>query len=58
MYTILSIQTDLAFLVLVMSYYVSNPNLSHWQVVKWIFRYFCSILSLQLTYHGIFLKLE
>ena len=58
MYAMLSTRPDLAFSVSVVSRYASNPNPSHWQAVKRIFRYIRGTPSLQLTYRGTLSKLE
>lgn len=50
MYTMLGIRLDLAFSVFVVSQYASNPNCSHWQAVKRIFRYIHGTFPPQLTY--------
>ena len=58
MYAILGTRPDLAFSVSVVSRYASNPNPSHWQAVKRIFRYIRGTFSLQLTYRGEFSNLQ
>lgn len=58
MYAMLGTRPDLAFSVSVVSRYGSNPNPSHWQAVKRIFRYIRGTLSLQLTYRGKFSNLQ
>lgn len=58
MYAMLGTRPDLAFSVSVVSRYASNPNPSHWQAVKRIFRYIRGTLSLQLTYRGEFSNLQ
>lgn len=58
MYAMLSTRPDLAFSVSGVSRYASNPNSSHWQAVKRIFRDIRGTLSLQLTYYGTLSNLE
>ncbi len=49
---------DLAFSVSVISRYSSNPDVSHWQAVKQVFRYIKGSISLQLTFCGPLLPLS
>lgn len=50
MYAILGTRLDLAFLISVVSQYVSNPNPGYWQAMKRIFCYICGTFLIQLTY--------
>ena len=49
-YTMLSKRSDITYSVSVVSCYISNPDLAHWQVVKKIFCYLHETVNLQLTY--------
>ena len=40
MYAMVSTRPDIAHVVSVVSRYLSNPGKSHWDAVKWIFRYY------------------
>lgn len=52
MYVMLGTRPDLAFSVLVISRYSSNPDASYWQAVKQVFWYIKGSLSSQLIFRG------
>ena len=50
MYTMVVTRPDLAYVVGVVSRYMSNPRQKHWEVVKHIFRYLRGTEDTQLTF--------
>ena len=52
MYTMVCSQSDLAYVVSMISRYMSCPGKPHWQVVKWLFQYLAGTRSLGLVYGG------
>ena len=50
MYAMVCIRPDIAHAVGVVSRFLSNPRKSHWEAVKWIFRYFRGTSKLCLTF--------
>ena len=52
MYAMLGTRPDIAYTVLVVSRYGSNPTDAHWKAVKRIFRYLKATMNLCLTFRG------
>jgi len=52
MYTMVCTKFDIAYVVSVVSHFLSNPDFEHWKVVKWILRYLYGTSNLKL-YFGI-----
>lgn len=50
MYAIIATRSDIAFVVGVVSRYMSNPGKKHWDAVKLILRYFSGTADRQLCY--------
>ncbi|CAM8937372.1 unnamed protein product [Rhodiola kirilowii] len=58
MYCMLCTRPDLAFGILVLSRFMSNPGEPHWLAMKYLLRYMCGTKSLGLVYSGYGLKSE
>lgn len=52
MYAILGIRLDIAYVVLVVSRFASNPTTEHYTVVKDIFRYLRGTIYYELIFTG------
>ena len=50
MYAMVCTRLDIAFVVGIVSRYISNPGREHWAVVKWLLRYFKSTSRVCLRY--------
>lgn len=50
MYAMVGSRPDLAFAVGMVSRYMGNPGISHWEAVKWILRYLKGALDISLTF--------
>jgi len=50
MYVMVCTRLDLAHVVGSVSWFLSNPEREHWNVVKWIMRYLCGTSSLKLCF--------
>jgi len=58
MHAMLCTQPDIYFAASLVSRYQSNPELAHWQAVKWIMHYLRSVANLVYRYQGEDLKFE
>ena len=52
MYAMLGTRPDIAYAVFLVSRYLVNPTLAHWNVVIRIFRYLRGIVYYELVYKG------
>ena len=50
MYLMVSTRPDIAYAVSVLSRYMSNPGLTHWEAVKWLLRYLAHTTHYGLTF--------
>jgi len=50
MYIMLQTCSDIIFVVFTVSQFVQNSNTSHYNVVKWIFKYLADTMNLSVTY--------
>ena len=50
MYAIVCTRLDIAYVVGVVSNFLSNPRRLHWEAVKWIMRYLRDTSKLKLTF--------
>ncbi|KAL5560868.1 hypothetical protein UlMin_030615 [Ulmus minor] len=50
MYSMVSSRPDLSFAISVLSRFMSNPGKSHWEAMKWLFRYIKETTDIGLIY--------
>ncbi len=50
MYIMLQTHSDITFTVFTVSQFAQNPNMSHYNVVKRIFKYLTDTMNLDVTY--------
>ncbi|XP_031265285.1 secreted RxLR effector protein 161-like [Pistacia vera] len=50
MYAMISTRSDLAFVISLLSRYMSNPSMDHWIALKWVLKYINATLNVGLHY--------
>ncbi len=54
MYVMLNIKFDIIYLIFVINWYAVNSIQTHWQTIKWIFRYLREIYQMKLIFQNSF----
>ncbi|KAL5555335.1 hypothetical protein UlMin_037571 [Ulmus minor] len=50
MYSMVSIRPDLSYAMSVLNRFMNNPGKSHWEAMKWLFRYIKGTTNIGLVY--------